>query len=312
METLGERLLEAEERRLKNQGIRMDWLQQFGELYFRLEEQLHRLRKLEAMGSIEGVTWTEAEKRVAEDMAAEARDLRLLEADVNSAKRYLYEELARPGTMAEEEIVSYLERARKVLVKLWLMVDPDRLELDERFHNLHQDQQRELGEIRQRVQVIRLSHFNYRPGQIGHRYPSLTMLLAELRRAETILEHGEVAMDTSLIIRGDTVEEKLQWLGEQIPVLERNVELAEELIFDLESDDDVRRMKAQLAAAWKSETIRERFLARVEEEKQRADELEEELRRELPGGDTTTPPGENDAPSEDENELPDESGPEYP
>ncbi len=221
-EELGNCLVLMERRRLKNAEIRRNWLELFGKEFLSLQEQTKRLEglklRLSLLESDPSLTEEQIEQLVKESEQDRAKYLRELELDILLA--FTSPKTPKAGKMSQDKYVEFRQKYKQVLRRIWLMIHPDRLQHHPEYPRLTQGQIAQLEEMWHQIMKVRPEEVGFSREQLGYEYRELSWLEEIAATAETILSNAGIDTDQSLIIKGETIEEQIEWLRNAIARLE--------------------------------------------------------------------------------------------
>jgi hypothetical protein len=124
-----------------------------------------------------------------------------------------------------------------------------------------------------RVMEIKHHELRYPEGTVGHYMHSLDKLLSLRDKAHTILSHSGLTMNVNYIIHGDTIDDRLVWLNNEIKQLEKDIQSTRDEILTLQNNKDILEKKAALACPTRHEQVKEEMCKRADELRKEADEL---------------------------------------
>lgn len=124
------------------------------------------------------------------------------------------------GLSGSDRLTTFRKEQKKVLRDLWLLLHPDQLHNNPSYNSLTESQKKQLKDLWHTAMQIRPEEVGFQKNQIGYAYRSLPLLQDVLATAKTILEHAGIDTDTRYLIKGDTIDEQLGWLQNEINRLE--------------------------------------------------------------------------------------------
>ena len=267
-ERLGEKLLDLAEQRKRAHHVRVSWLKRFGRLLLSLEEHSARVDILRKRSDL---------AELFDDLDEEELDRKMAELAEESErrKRQLEEEVARAphvkpwksdgGQVDTAVLENYRAQIKGLLIELWLLLHPDKLEHDPRYVALADELKVELQAIRKRTPSPRTAELCFAPNQVGFDLPSLATLLADLRRARTVLEAAGIVLDTASEEPEQTLASRIGQLEVEIELLKNALRDASVELLTLYEDEELRCMKHEIASPEIHEEIERRFRVRIDE-----------------------------------------------
>ena len=276
-EELGDKLMLVESRRLTNAQIQKNWMHSFGDAYIYLREQTMRVELfqlknqfIEADPSLSEKALDEMVTSIATAMKMNLDDLRieLVFADYPAySQQYKLED--------NVELEKYLQKNKKLLRKIWMLIHPDRLAQHPSYEKLTQDQKQRIRELCHEVLRVRPNELRFQEDQIGYELRSEQVLMDILRKAESILQHAGINTDTDLIISGETADEQFAWLEEAIIRISRDINNATAELKALMEDQAVLEKEAMLNCDFEQKKkIRDEMLKKADDFKNQADLME--------------------------------------
>jgi hypothetical protein len=250
LEELGERLLYLERRRLEQENVEQRWLAEFGAEYVALVEQTARVARLQRLIDLKlsapALTRPEAERMADEGddrHAAQARRLRFrLSIAGGRAER------AESVAISSEELGAYRRQCKRVLREIWLLIHPDKLAQNTRYAALTDSQKELLREFWSRAMSVRAEELGFEAGDLGYEYRSLTVLEDILSSIHDVLANAGIDTDVSLIMKGDTPGEQLEWLRGAIQRVRSELDHAHAELIQMLNDGETQQRLALLAA----------------------------------------------------------------
>lgn len=267
-EQLGDKLLELAEQRKRAHHVRVAWLKRFGRLLLALEEHSARvdiLRKRSDLAELFDDLDEEDLDRKMDELAEEA----------GRKQRELAEEVARAphvepwkvggGQVNTEDLESYRAQIKGLLIELWLILHPDKLESNPRYVALDEELKADLQAIRKRTPAPRTAELCFAPNQVGFDLPSLATLIADLRRARGILEAAGIALEASSGGAEDSIVARIASLQQEIALLKNALRDASVELLALYEDEELQCMRHEIASPEIHQEIERRLRARIDE-----------------------------------------------
>lgn len=261
-DALDELVMEREDIRLKNHGINMQWMREFGKEYIELLDARSACLEMEMRIAIRqerpAIMEEELNALVRQSMKNKRRQIEKAREDAcHSAFHELFGCLGEPITM--EDFQKQREQAMRVLREIFHLTHEDKLQ----SLGFTERQKKELEEYFQRVLQIR----NAESGLDMRALPVLTEILGKVKR---IYELMGIDIDPQGVIHGETLDEQIKWLESEIHRMERQSSDLRAQILAMGTDPDIREKKTTLA----SDTIREETLQSL---RKRTQEFQEKL-----------------------------------
>ena len=279
-EHLGEYLLVLESQRLRNANISTKWMTFFGPAYLKLQEEavnLDNMRmRLELLENNPDLNSEELNRLVQEVEERKLRELEQLRLSVAHAPFLMKSGIG--GTINEEGVAQYRQQCKKLLREIWLLIHPDKLRNHPDFGNLTDSQKEQLRKIWHQVMQIKEQECGFEPGYLNYEYRSLAILHDALATIKAILGAAGVETDVRLIIQGETLDEQIDWVKNEISRLESEIELVQAELKTFLDDREIRRRALLLNGSnEEQEEAKERMLARAKEYRLEATELEQQI-----------------------------------
>jgi len=286
-ESLGENILLLERRRLENANIMRQWLMFFGEAEIELKTQSMRLDKYSFQ-----IEMLEADPALSrqelDQLAAEAEELSKQQLEDLRLQVLLGPCLAKGGhgpSASPGQCTQYRKELKKILRELWLLLHPDVLQNNASYGRLTELQKEKLKELWHATMQIRPEELGYRENQIGYEYRSIAVLRDLLATAKTILEKAGIDINTRYIIQGETLDEQIDWLRNEISRLELESEnVRAELKVLLEDPSIIEKSTLLSCSLEQQEKVQADMLKQAEKIKQEADAAEQTLEQLLEKG----------------------------
>jgi hypothetical protein len=146
-----------------------------------------------------------------------------------------------PGALDEEK-----ENCKREIRTIRKMVHPDILMNNPVYKDLSEDQKAELHEILLDALKIKPSELGYPPNFAYHDMRSLEGLRQVRKRVEAILKRHHIQVDLQYRIEGETVQEQIFWLMEEITLLENQINAAKGQLTAMLTDPDIQRKSVLL------------------------------------------------------------------
>jgi len=288
--------LQVEGIRLQNEATHRKYLSVFGEHEIALREASFRRYELEQRILLKRadpkLSSDELDEQIQQKIDEMIRQLDELKdaaqfATLMDEKNQIWGEAAQAlgfsKPLADEDKAAYIEKCKKILRKIYLLIHPDRLKNDPVYEDLTSKQRKELEDILNRVLEIKGSDLP--PGTfIESRYRSPAALQEILDRVRSILENAGINLDPGLEIKGDTLPERLEWLEKSIDLVEGYIRSAKLELQALMSDEDIQQKRSIISNEDKHDDIKKEMEEQTGQYRKMAEELEAEL-RELMGDD---------------------------
>ncbi|MBN2535767.1 MAG: hypothetical protein JXB88_23005 [Spirochaetales bacterium] len=278
-EELSELLMLLEASRLRNGYIMREFLKMFGNAYVDLKEQIVRVLSIKRRMMLKDThpDWSkeDVEKTVKNLEKNEEKEIERLKYSARMAD--IIDDIEAKGDMDDETLNEYKKKVKKVLKEIYFLLHPHRLMHNPDFQKLTTKQKEHLKKLWDRVMDIKQHDLRYPEGTVGHYMHSLDNLLGILDKGKKILVHSGLEINVGYIITGNTIDERIEWLNNEIQQLEKDIQNTKEEILILKNNKDILEKKASLACPSKHDQVREEMLRRAEEYRKEAMELEKQF-----------------------------------
>ena len=304
-ERLGNKLLELAEQRRRAEHVRVAWLKRFGKLLLALEEGTARVEILRKRSELAELFDDLDEEAAGSRSEIEVR--RVTELDQFATVRSIFHEVfgAMPALSLEEEVAraphvrpwkseggrvdtgeleAYRAQIKEILIDLWLLLHPDKLEGNPRYQALDEELKDELQGIRKRTPSPRTAELCFAPSQVGFDLPNLATLIADLRRARSILSAAGIETDDCSDEPEEAASVKIERLEREISLLKNALRDATAELLTLYEDEELQYMKHEIASPEIHEEIERRLQVRIDELHHEASSLQEDLDYRFRGG----------------------------
>jgi hypothetical protein len=280
-DSLGRKLLERAEEQKHLTRIRIEWIKRYGRLYHELEGQRVRVeiasKRLELLETVApGASPEEIDELLRDAADRMERELEEIDGEISLAESS--EPLWLPtigGVVDEDQLTAHREQIKSVLMELWLLLHPDRLEQHPAYHLLSPQLRQELEEIRRRTPPPRAAELRYSPNQVGYHLPNLGTLLLDLNRARQLLAVAGLPLNDNPS-REMTPEERTHELEGELDFLRQALREAEIELIRLREDPETIGMRHDLQPEVR-EGAQARLEQRIAQYRAEADSLEAEL-----------------------------------
>jgi len=232
---LGEGLLFRENALVRREALRQEFMRRFGVEYLAERQQQMQVEVLQLKLSLlqESPDLTEDEL---EQLSAET--VRRLRAQLDRDQRTLGTAFQPQNTVEPGATTADIEKLKTTLKRLWMLLHPDRLQ-----HASLTDLQRgELAGIWDHCQSIKSS--DIAGASVGKLFRSQHELERHLERAQRILSQAGIDIDTGLVVVGETLEERIEWLESAIAALTRELHVLHQELRVWRDDPELQCMLA--------------------------------------------------------------------
>lgn len=279
-EELGTVLIDIENRKLENENLKVKWMKIFGGEYITLEEMNNRLRKAKLLRSL--IKVNPGMKREELERIAKQKDKEAVERieDLRQTQRTplkLFEPMP-PGLGGMRiSIDDSQEWEKKIIREIWMLTHPDRLKHNPSYDRLTESQRQYLAEAFLRTNAVRSSEVGYHAYQVGWERKSLGALISIRSRIQTVLENAGVDVDPEYVIRGKSLEEKIDFLTRELQFLESGIREAKATLIQTMDNAEVREWRRHLACPEQHEVIKTKFAEMTAGYLKEAESIEREL-----------------------------------
>lgn len=262
--------IDIENTRLKNAEVDQAYLRRFGPVIIQQTELETEIKLLDMrlfyLRKDPGISEEELEEKIRETQQQLERamaDLKLLEAQAEGG--VLVQAWSEFGTpMAPEDLEKEKEECKWEIREIRKMVHPDTLMHNPVYAKLNDEQKKELEDILLEALKITPSELGYPPNFAYHDMRSLEGLRQVRRKVEAILKMNNIQVDLRYQIQGETIQEQITWLDEEITLLENRLNAAKGQLAAMLADKDVKSKKVLLNDKEKQTQFEQRMEARIE------------------------------------------------
>ena len=279
-EIINELLLLRESRRVQNANIENRWMRIFGAQYLSLQEQVFRYHMIERRINLKhadcDLTEEDLLERLKEVEDEQQRQLRNLQFEVSLAPW-----LQKPGVSGSADMQTlheYRKQSAKILKNLWMLLHPDKLLNNPQYQKLDEKQKKYLQQLSKDILAVKPEEIGYSDDQVGSTLRSLSGLVKAQEKVQAIFNLPGFDGNVDLMIQGENLEEKLQWLEKEILRLEEDIDQIKTEIMVLNSDKEIFEKTKHLEFPEQYEEIQKQLIKKSEEYKKKADELEPYLK----------------------------------
>ena len=262
-----ELLLRIDQRRVGNANIEHRWLTLFGKAYLALLEAEQRVVSMQRMLQVKDakpdLDFDECRELVIRQEKEERERLETLQKEFLFHKGLILPP-TREGTPAE--ISDYRRECKKILRKIWLLTHEERLNLE----NFTDEQRKKLRTYFDKTLEVDTK-------TIGYDHRPLEQLLDILSAVRAIWEVMGVDVREEMIVKGEDLAQKIEWLKKQIERLERESGLLRDRLHVLTVNQDI----AEKSASMKNDEEIERITGEMESKRKAFEKEAEELKIEL-------------------------------
>ena len=269
-----------ENQRLKNAHTQREWLIAFGkEQIAYVEAFLDHARsdkRLNLKRANPGWTLQDIEQRLEEEEMEGQLELSRLRTDMALAPHLM----RRPGEDNGGEGADptrYIKECKTVLRQIRRLLHPDRLMHHPSYKHFTDGQRERLQELLLSALDIRPDELGYPEGYLLHDMRSLEGFKNALSRIETILGNPGVDTDERLMIEGETLPRKLEWLRRENRILEDEILAAKAELQALLEDEDTTEKRVILDNPADHGRIKATFRADTQKKRQQTESLKAEL-----------------------------------
>lgn len=276
--------IEIENTRLKNAEVDQAYLRRFGTLIIEQMELETEIKLLDTrlfyLRKEPGITEEELDEKVRETQEELEREMaELLLREARSKAEYLndiWEAFGvpmEPGALDEEKA-----QCKREISAIRKMVHPDILMNNPEYAKLNEEQKKELEEILLDALKIDVDELGYPPNFAYHDMRSLEGLRQVRRRVETILKMNNIRVELQYQIQGETIQEQIAWLEEEIILLQNRINAAKGQLAAMLTGTEVQSKRGLLRNEDRQKLFDQRMKERNEELKTERDELLEEIK----------------------------------
>lgn len=272
---------QVESERLKSAETQRQWLVLFGQLELELQSLSHRISYLERAIFLKKAQPTSPQAEIKAQLEQEekehARTISELRQQILIAP--LLDKSALEGTPATaSEITNEQKACKRLLLKIKKLLHPDHLNNKPAFQKLSEPEQTRLYDMLLEALAVqpdelgipsKYSNSNFRT-QLG-----LTRVLNEINK---ILESADVDSTVDLEIKGEDLQQKLNWLTGEIDLLTSMLVTEEAHLQCFVEDEETRRKRSILDNTDIHEKVKADYATLIEETRSKAESLEQEYR----------------------------------
>lgn len=280
---LGDALYVQECRKLENEQIITRWMAAFGENYTEMLYQQQRYHRLDKMLNHKHI---HPDKNIEELMEIVIEQEKFDEEKITHLKKLTSFSVCAVERganncggvpMSTEDVAKRKDKSRKILKDLYLTLHDVHLENHPNYKKLTEEQHKQLRSLFDKVLELRKSELGVDPSFFEYKNRNLEILEDAYIQAQTILENAGIDIDTSLIIQGNTIQEKIDWLKNKISLINAEITQTQANIQVLLEDKDIGNKLTMLKDKSKYEAINHGLKEDEENFKKKADEFQEEL-----------------------------------
>lgn len=274
---LGEYMLRLENIKIANEHLKIRWLAEFGKEFMEMEEEFENVALYEQMRKL---------KRIEPD---------LLPADLQEmAQEQLRESENRLENLETERGLGLLlefaseadaeEQARvkkgceDILRKISLLTHPDRLEHNPQYAKMTKGQKQYLKDIFLRSRELKNSDPEVSAGRFCWSENNLFNLRSMLYNVEEIYASAGIDSNVDMMIKGETLVEKIAFLEEENRLLSKQVKESKSLLVKCFNDREAMEKHRQLGCPQLYGLIKETMLGQAEKYRQETNLIQEDLR----------------------------------
>ncbi len=264
---------ELEKQRLKNTHYEQQWIAAFGDLFLPLKEVQYHLASLQRQISIKkkypDLKREEVEAKEKISVAEEQEALQRLQKEINFAEVFqsnsAKDDNDRP--MSQKDLSEYEQECKKMLLKIHMLTHPDRIESEPFSESQKQTLRAYFEEVRQ------IS----KDQELNMNQQILSRLLDILTVVEMLWESKGVDINPQHFIRGNKLEEKIEWLNKEIKRIEEQITQIRDDLFILSNDDDILEKASILSSEQSIAKTREKMEQTLQDYQKQILNLEQQL-----------------------------------
>ena len=252
-------LFRMEKFRLNQENTIQKWYVTFSSVYFPMREAelkcLSLGRRIQIKMTSMELTQEEVESIEMEIRKKEEKELEEKKCEIEVIK--LFGQFCE--TIGGESLITYEEEIKKALRQIWLLTHPERTSRKK----FTKSQLISLGEFYQESIKIR-------DAEKGTDLRSLSYLQDILARVKEVYEQEGLDIESVYVIKGETLEEQLDWLESKIQLREKEIKDIRTELYLLTTREDVKEKEVTMA----NDAAIAKYTGKMEEKKE---ELEKEL-----------------------------------
>jgi hypothetical protein len=275
--------VDIENARLKNAEVDQAYLRQFGPIIIQQTELETEIRltdlRLFYLRKEPGITEEELDEKIRDTqqkLEREMADLKLRGAQAQgSVLVQAWSDFGVP--MEPEDLDKEKEECKREIREIRKMVHPDVLMHDPVYAKLNDEQKKELEDIMLEALKIHSSELGYPPNFAYHDMRSLEGLRQVRRKVEAILKVNNIQVDLRYEIQGETIQEQIAWLNEEITLLENRLNAAKGQLAAMLADKDVKSKRRLLDDKEKRAEFEQQMEEEIKSLTIERDRLQEEI-----------------------------------
>lgn len=274
---LGEYLLRLENSKIANEHLKIRWLAEFGKEFMEMEEEFENIALYEQMRKLKLVEPDLSPEDLHEMAAEQLRESedRLENLETGRGMGLLLE--FAPGA-DEEEQARVKKGCEELLRRICLLTHPDRLEHNPQYLKMTEGQKRYVNEMFLRSRNIKKSDFVLSASKVCWSENNLLKLKSMLYNIEEIYASAGIDSNVDMMIKGETIVEKIVFLSQENQLLAKQVAENKSLLVKCFNDREVMEKHRQLGCPELYGIIKETMLNQAEKYRHETNLIQDDLR----------------------------------
>ena len=274
---LGEYLLRLENNRIANEHLKIRWLAEFGKEFMKMEEEFENIALYEQMRKLKLAEPDLIPEHLQEMAAEQLRESenRLEDLETGMSMGLLLE---FASGVDEEEQARVKKGCEELLRKISLLTHPDRLEHNPQYLKMTEGQKRYVNEMFLRSREIKKSDSVLSVSKVCWSEKNLLKLKSMLYKIEEIYASAGIDSNVDMMIKGETLAEKIAFLKQENQLLAKQVAENKSLLVKCFNDREAMEKHRQLGCPEFYDLIKETMLNQAEKYRHETSLIQDDLR----------------------------------
>ncbi len=274
---LGEYLLRLENSKIANEHLKIRWLAEFGKEFMEMEEEFESMALYKQMHKLKQAEPDLLPEHL-QDLAAEQlreSEERLENLETGMSLGLLLE---FGKSIDKQEQARVKKGCEELLRKISLLTHPDRLEHNLQFAQMTEGQKQYIREMFLRSREMKRSDSELSASKVCWSEENLINLRGMLYNIEEIYVSAGIDSNVDMMIKGETIVEKIAYLQQENQLLAKQVAESKSLLVKYLNNREIMEKHRQLGCPELYSLIKETMLKQAEDYRYETRQVQDDLK----------------------------------